>query len=157
MKSVPIGQLLVESGYITEAQLNDALARQKTEFNGAKIGEVLLDLGYVSETQVVHALSARLKVPYIDLVTAKIDIDAVKKIPEEVARKNNVIGYRAQGGRLFVATNDPVNFIIFEELKISAGMEIVPTLATKSAIQEAINRAYSQNTVSDMMNDINRE
>lgn len=157
MKSVPIGQLLVESGYITEAQLNDALARQKTEFNGAKIGEVLLDLGYVSETQVVHALSARLKVPYIDLVTAKIDIDAVKKIPEEVARKNNVIGYRAQGGRLFVATNDPVNFIIFEELKISAGMEIVPTLATKSAIQEAINRAYSQNTVSDMMNDINKE
>ena len=157
MKSVPIGQLLVESGHITEAQLNDALARQKTEFNGAKIGEVLLDLGYVSETQVVHALSARLKVPYIDLVTAKIDIDAVKKIPEEVARKNNVIGYRAQGGRLFVATNDPVNFIIFEELKISAGMEIVPTLATKSAIQEAINRAYSQNTVSDMMNDINKE
>lgn len=157
MKSVPIGQLLVESGYITEVQLNDALARQKTEFNGAKIGEVLLELGYVSETQVVHALSARLKVPYIDLVTAKIDIDAVKKIPEEVARKNNVIGYRTQGGRLFVATNDPVNFIIFEELKISAGMEIVPTLATKSAITEAINRAYSQNTVSDMMNDINKE
>lgn len=157
MKSVPIGQLLVESGYITEEQLNDALARQKTEFNGAKIGEVLLDLGYVSETQVVHALSARLKVPYIDLVTAKIDIDAVKKIPEEVARKNNVIGYRTQSGRLFVATNDPVNFIIFEELKISAGMEIVPTLATKSAITEAINRAYSQNTVSDMMNDINKE
>ncbi|MCM1299889.1 MAG: Flp pilus assembly complex ATPase component TadA [Firmicutes bacterium] len=157
MKSVPIGQLLVESGYITEEQLNDALARQKTEFNGAKIGEVLLDLGYVSETQVVHALSARLKVPYIDLVTAKIDIDAVKKIPEDVARKNSVIGYRMQSGRLFVATNDPVNFIIFEELKISAGMEIVPTLATRSAINEAINRAYSQNTVSDMMNDINKE
>ncbi len=157
MKSVPIGQLLVESGYITEEQLNDALARQKTEFNGAKIGEVLLDLGYVSETQVVHALSARLKVPYIDLVTSKIDIDAVKKIPEDLARKYNVIAYRAQGGRLFVATNDPVNFIIFEELKIQAGMEIVPTLATKSAINESINRAYSQNTVSDMMNDINKE
>ncbi len=157
MKSVPLGQLLVESGYITDDQLNDALSRQKTEFNGEKLGEVLLKLGYVSETQVVHALSARLKVPYIDLVTSKIDIDAVKKIPEEIARKNTVIGYKTQGGRLYVATNDPVNFYVFEELKITAGMEIYPMLATKSAIVDAIDRAYSQNTVSDMMNDINKE
>lgn len=157
MKSVPIGQLLVESGYITDVQLNDALVKQKTDFAGEKIGEILLKLGYVSETQVVHALSARLKVPYIDLVTSKIDIDAVKKIPEDVARKNTVIGYKTQGGRLYVATNDPVNFYIFEELKITSGMEIYPMLATKSAIVDAIDRAYSQNTVSDMMNDINKE
>lgn len=157
MKSVPIGQLLVESGYITDVQLNDALVKQKTDFAGEKIGEILLKLGYVSETQVVHALSARLKVPYIDLVTSKIDIDAVKKIPEDVARKNTVIAYKMQGGRLYVATNDPVNFYIFEELKITSGMEIIPMLATKSAIVDAIDRAYSQNTVSDMMNDINKE
>lgn len=157
VKSVPIGQLLVDSGYITDEQLNDALARQKTEFNGEKIGEILLKLGYVSETQVVHALSARLKVPYIDLVTSKIDIEAVKKIPEEIARKNTVIGYKIQGGRLYVATNDPVNFYIFEELKITAGMEIYPMLATRSAIVDAIDRAYSQNTASDIMNDINKE
>lgn len=157
MKSVPIGQLLVDSGYITDVQLNDALVKQKTDFVGEKIGEILLKLGYVSETQVVHALSARLKVPYIDLVTSKIDIEAVKKIPEDVARKNTVIGYKMQGGRLYVATNDPVNFYIFEELKITSGMEIYPMLATKSAIVDAIDRAYSQNTVSDMMNDINKE
>ena len=113
MKSVPIGQLLVESGYITEEQLNEALVQQKSTYAGEKIGEILLKMGFVSETQVVHALSARLKVPYIDLVTAKIDIEAVKKIPEEIARKNTLIGYRMSGGRLYVATNDPVNFYIF--------------------------------------------
>ena len=157
MKSVPIGQLLVEAGYITEEQLSDALHQQKTTFNGEKLGEILLKLGYVSETQVVHALSTRLKVPYIDLVTAKIDVEAVKKIPEEVARKNTVIGYKISAGRLYVATNDPVNFYIFEELKITAGMEIYPMLATKSAIIDAIDRAYSQNTTNDIMNDINQE
>ena len=157
MKSVPIGQLLVESGYITEEQLNDALVQQKTTYAGEKLGEILLKLGFVSETQVVHALSTRLKVPYIDLVTAKIDIEAVRKIPEETARQNTVIGYKMQGGRLYVATNDPVNFYIFEELKITAGMEIIPMLATKSAITSAIDRAYSQNATSDIMNDINQE
>lgn len=157
MKSVPIGQLLVEAGYITEQHLNDALSKQKTEFAGEKLGEILLKLGYVSETQMAQALSARLKVPYVDLVTAKIEIEAVKRIPENVARKNKVIAYKMQGNRLYVATNDPVNFYIFEELKITTGMEIYPMLATLSAIIDAIERAYSQNNVSDMMNDISKE
>lgn len=157
MKSLPVGQLLVESGFISNDQLNDALSRQKTEFNGEKIGEILVKLGYVSETQVAHALADRLKVPFIDIATQKIDGEAVKKIPEEVARKYTVLAFRIQNGRLIVATNDPVNFYIFEELKITAGMEIYPQLAAKSSILEAIDRAYSQSTASDIMNDINKE
>lgn len=157
MKSLPVGQLLVEAGFINDEQLNDALARQKTEFHGEKIGEILVKLGYVSETQVVHALADRLKVPYVDIATQKIDPEAVKKIPEDVARKYTVLAFRIQNGRLIVATNDPVNFYIFEELKITAGMEIYPQLAAKSSIMEAIDRAYSQSTASDIMNDINKE
>ena len=94
MKIIPIGQLLVEAGYITEQQLNEALIKQKSSEKQEKIGDVLLRLGMVSETQLVHALSTRLKVPYIDLVTAKIDIESVKKIPEDVAKKNTVIGFK---------------------------------------------------------------
>lgn len=157
MKIIPIGQLLVEAGYITEQQLNEALIKQKSSETQEKIGDVLLRLGMVSETQLVHALSTRLKVPYIDLVTAKIDIESVKKIPEDVAKKNTVIAFKTQNGRLFVATNDPVNFYIFEELKIITGMEIHPMLATRSAIQAAIDKAYSQSTVSNVMNDIDKE
>lgn len=157
MKIVPIGQLLVEAGYITEKQLDQALVEQKNSQSGEKIGDVLLRLGFVSETQLVHALSTRLKVPYVDLATSKIDIESVKKIPESVARKHTVIGYKSSGGKLYVATNDPVNFYIFEELKITAGMEIYPMLATKSSISEAIERAYSQNTVANVMDDINKE
>ena len=157
MKSLPVGQLLVESGFISDDQLRDALARQKTEFHGEKIGEILVKLGYVSETQVANALAERLKVPFVDIATKKIDADAVKKIPEDIARKYTVLAFRVQNGRLIVATNDPVNFYIFEELKITTGMEIYPQLAAKSAIVDAIDRAYSQSTASDIMNDINKE
>lgn len=157
MKSLPVGQLLVEAGFINDDQLRDALSRQKTEFGGAKIGEILVKLGYVSETQVANALAERLKVPFVDIATKKIDAEAVKKIPEDIARKYTVLAFRIQNGRLIVATNDPVNFYIFEELKITTGMEIYPQLAAKSAIVEAIDRAYSQSTASDIMNDINKE
>ncbi len=155
MKNVPIGQILLENGYITKQHLEDALVKQKE--TGKKLGDMLLELGYVSETQLAQALSQRLKVPFIDLTTTKIEGEAVKKIPEAVAKKNTVIAFKINNGRLYVATNDPVNFYIFEELKIQTGMEIHAMLATKSSILEAIGKVYSANTVSNVMNDIDKE
>lgn len=157
MKNIPIGQILVESGYITPKQLDTALAEQRKSEEKLKLGDMLLKLGYVSETQLAHALSTRLKVPFVDLSTTKVETEAVKKIPEAIAKKNTVVAFKIQNGRLYVATNDPVNFFIFEELKITTGMEIHAVLATKSAILETINKAYSANTVSTVMDDIAKQ
>ena len=92
MKNIPIGQILVENGFLKEEQLQQALEKQKTE-NGKKLGDVLLEMGYVSETQLAQALSIRLKVPFVDLTTTKIDIEAVKKIPEAIAKKNCCVAF----------------------------------------------------------------
>lgn len=155
MKNVPIGQILLESGYITKQHLEDALVKQKE--TGKKLGDMLLEMGFVSETQLAQALSQRLKVPYIDLTTTKIESEAVKKIPEAIAKKNTVIAFKINNGRLYVATNDPVNFYIFEELKIQTGMEIHAMLATKSSILDAIGKVYTASNVSNVMNDIDKE
>ncbi len=155
MKNVPIGQILLESGYITKQHLEDALVKQKE--TGKKLGDMLLEMGFVSETQLAQALSQRLKVPYIDLTTTKIESEAAKKIPEAIAKKNTVIAFKINNGRLYVATNDPVNFYIFEELKIQTGMEIHAMLATKSSILDAIGKVYTATNVSNVMNDIDKE
>ncbi|MCL1823027.1 MAG: Flp pilus assembly complex ATPase component TadA [Oscillospiraceae bacterium] len=160
MKNIPIGQLLVESGFITEQQLDAALRKQKDKIEnpeGLKLGDMVLKLGYVSETQLVHALSTRLKVPFVDLTTTKIEIDAVKKIPESIARKHICVAYRVGAGRLYVATNDPINFFIFDELKVTTGMEIHPMLATKSSILETIGKIYSQSQTTSVMDDLDKE
>ncbi|MCL2697189.1 MAG: Flp pilus assembly complex ATPase component TadA [Oscillospiraceae bacterium] len=160
MKNIPIGQLLVESGFITEQQLDTALKKQKDKVEnpeGLKLGDMVLKLGYVSETQLVHALSTRLKVPFVDLTTTKIDVDAVKKIPEQIARKHICVAYRVGSGRLYVATNDPINFFIFDELKVTTGMEIHPMLATKSSIMDTIGRIYTQSATTSVINDLDEE
>ncbi|MCH5324436.1 MAG: Flp pilus assembly complex ATPase component TadA [Eubacterium sp.] len=156
MKNIPIGQILVENGFLTDEQLQDALAKQR-ETTGKKLGDMLLELGYVSETQLAQALSIRLKVPFIDLTNTKIDIEAVKKIPEDISKKNCCVAFSMNNSRLTVATDDPINFYIFEELKVISGMEINAMLATKSAIMETINKAYSQQTVSNAMDELSKE
>ena len=160
MKNVPIGQILLENGFLVQNQLDSALEKQRemqAERPGIKLGDVLLELGYVSETQLAQALSIRLKVPFIDLTTTKIDIEAVKKIPEAIAKKNCCVAFQMSDSRLTVATDDPINFYIFEELKVISGMEIHAMLATRTAINETINKAYSQQTVSNVMDNLNRE
>jgi len=157
LQNIPIGQLLVESGFISPQQLDTALVKQKEMADGTKLGDTLLSLGYVSETQLVHALATRLKVTFIDLGSIDVDVTAVRKISEEEARKHTLIAFKQSGGRLHVATNDPVNFYVFEDLKVKTGMEIHPMLATKSSIIDAINKTYTDSEQEEIVSDIDRE
>ena len=157
MPNIRIGELLLNSGFINEEQVQKAVAKQKTLPPGSKLGEVLIAMGYVSETQVARALSERLRVPYVDLATAAIDSSAVRQIPEEDARRYTLIAYKKQGSRLFVATNDPINFAAFEELKVKCGMDIYPQLSTKTAILDAINKVYAASEQDEVMEDIDKE
>ena len=156
IKNVPIGQILMENGFINEKQLNDALVKQKAS-GGKMLGDVMLEMGIVSETQLAQALSIRLKVPFIDLSSRKISTEAVGKIPENIAREKCVFAFEINRGRLLVATNDPVNFYIFEDLKVTTGMEIVPQISTKTMIEAAINKFYSSQALDSTMNELESE
>lgn len=156
IKNVPIGQILVENGFISEKQLQDALLKQK-QSQGKMLGDVMLEMGLVSETQLAQALSIRLKVPFIDLSSRKINTEAVAKIPEEVARDKTVFAFEVNHGRLMVATNDPVNFYVFEDLKVTTGMEIVPQISTKTMIEASINKYYSSQAIDSTMSELESE
>ena len=48
-----LGEILLQTGLITPAQLAQALAQQKVE--GGRVGAILIKLGYLTEQQVVQA------------------------------------------------------------------------------------------------------
>ena len=54
MKYIKIGDLLVKSGAITQAQLEQALALQST--TGERLGEVLQNHGFITEKQLIDTL-----------------------------------------------------------------------------------------------------
>ncbi|MFQ8581250.1 MAG: hypothetical protein ACLSA6_01305 [Holdemania massiliensis] len=73
MKNLPIGQLLLEQGYITEDQLNKALAYQKTH-PGNRLGDVLIELGYITEEKKLKALSVQLNVPVYEVFRSRLTV-----------------------------------------------------------------------------------
>ncbi len=151
MRNVRIGDYLVEQGLISSEQLTKVLEAQK-ESNGSKrFGDLVVELGFMSETNFAKALAGKLRVQYVDLDNIEINTEAVQKVPEALAKKHTVIAINIQGKRLTVATDDPINFIILEDIKVSTGMDTVPVLATKSAINKAIGKCYSMQNVDSVL------
>lgn len=143
MRNIPIGQYLVEQNMITNEQLDRVLFAQRESQGQKRFGEVIVEMGYMSEIKFAQALAGKLKVPYVDLASFNIDDEAVSKIPESLAKKHTVIAIDIVGKRLTVATDDPINFNILEDVKVITGMDTIPVLATRSAINKAIGDKYT--------------
>lgn len=155
MRNERIGDYLVSQGLINEDQLQQVLAAQKESNGTKKFGDVVVELGFMSEVNFTKALAGKLRVSYVDLDNTEINTEAVQKVPEALARKHTVIAINIQGKRLTVATNDPVNFIVLEDIKVSTGMDTVPVLATTTAINKAIGKSYSMQNVDSVIDSVN--
>ncbi len=154
MRNERIGDYLVNQGLITDEQLKQVLAAQKESNGTKKFGDVVVELGFMSEVNFAKALAGNLRVQYVDLDNIEINTEAVQKVPEALARKHTLIAINVQGKRLTVATNDPVNFIALEDIKVSTGMDTMPVLATTSAINKAIGKNYSMQNVDSVVGEL---
>ncbi|MBP0957980.1 MAG: Flp pilus assembly complex ATPase component TadA [Oscillospiraceae bacterium] len=157
MKNIPIGQYMVNEGIITDEQLQAALDAKKNDNTPGKFfGDYVVELGFVTDVQFGQVLARKNNLTFVDLDDPEfaIDVEAVKKIPEALAKKHTIIAIKITGKRLTVASYDPVNFYIFEDIKVTTGMDVVPVLATKAAITKAIGKIYSNANVGNVISSV---
>ncbi len=148
MKNIRIGTILTQSGAITEAQLEEALAYQKAHTE-LRLGAIVQKLGYVTEEQLLHALSERAEIELINLKTYRVDPAAVEKIPRQIAQKYTLIGVALTGGTLTVAMNDPLNFYAIEDVRQIAGLPVETVLDLRKNIEDAIDYYYAEISAKD--------
>jgi type IV pilus assembly protein PilB len=134
-----LGDLLVETGLITESQLAEAL-REKAP--GQKLGDALLQRGYITEQQLIEALEFQLGIPHVSLYRYPIDPKATSLVPKEFARRHMVMPLKIEGERLLVAMADPLDFFVIGDLRLSTGFQIETAIASKDDILRAINKYY---------------
>ncbi|ADR18319.1 GspE/PulE family protein [Calditerrivibrio nitroreducens] len=139
-KKIRIGELLKEKNLITEAQLKVALNEQQT--SGKKLGEVLEDLGYVTEKQLLQVISEQLGTKIIKASDVEINPDLKKLIPENIARKLKVVPIKIDDKRVFIATNDPANVNIYDELERMLRKEVYPFVVTKDDLLYLLEKVY---------------
>ena len=134
-----LGDLLVESGLLSEDKLQTAL-REKGK--GQKLGDVILQKGYITEQQLIEVLEFQLGIPHVSLFRYPFDPKLFHLIPKEIAKRNLMIPLKKEGDKLFVAMADPMDFYTIEDLRLSTGFYIETAIATKDDILRSINKYY---------------
>ena len=144
-KKIRIGDVLVETGIITEEQLQTALQRQKG--SGRKLGETLVDEGFVTEDQIAHALSEQLHMDLIDLQNVNISQDILGLVSPSVLKKNKVLPFeyaKDNANVLRVAMADPMDMFAMDDITIITNLQVEPVVSTPRSIMLALDNYYGQ-------------
>src|SRR5215467_10079325 len=137
-----LGDLLVRERIITPEQLDKALRAQKESGGTMRLGSTLVQLGYVSDEEVTNFLSRQYGVPAINLQYFEIDPAVVKLVPEETAKRYQILPLSRVGAALTIAMADPTNVFAIDDIKFMTGFNIEPVVASEPAIAEAMEKAY---------------
>ena len=143
MNNIRLGDVLIDFGYITQDQLQAALAYQK-EHKNLRVGQALQELGYVNERQVLEALAQRLHLRVIDFTQINADISAVEKVPRELAQKYDMLPIAINGRSLVIAANDPLNYYAIEDIRQLTSMEPEIVLAELEPLRRSIQYYYAE-------------
>jgi len=135
-----LSEMLVEANLITAEQLKHALGLGSE--NGDRIGDILVNQGLISSKDLAMVLSLQLKVPFFDLKRHKVQPEALRLIPEAMARKYNIIPLDINDGALVVAMADPEDIRCIEDVAAHAKMRIEPVIGVADEIHEAIDLSY---------------
>ncbi len=139
-----LGQILVERAVITEEQLKEALAIQRSE-GSKKLGEVLIEKEFLSEDAMLRALAAQLDLPYYDrLPVNDIDPALVDNIPLQFCRDNRILPIARDDFNVTVAVADPLNIFPLDDLRLILSTNINVILTSARIIDNSINRVYER-------------
>ena len=154
-KNLKIGDVLKEQGYLSEEELQKALELQKGQ-KGKRLGEVLIEQGYITENQMLQAMAAKMDCQVISVDGLSVDVEAVERIPRQLAEKYCVLAVAAVGNRLQVVINDPLNFYGLEDVRQITGMELAIFLSEKAPLEKAIHFYYAEISAREAADKANR-
>jgi type IV pilus assembly protein PilB len=136
-----LGELLKERGKISKLELEGAIEEQQGKL--IQLGEVLFERGQVGKADLVQALEEVIHVPYVDCLEEKPDPQVIQLISRELADRCCALPLRKVGGKLMVVLAQPQDLTLLDQLRFSAGIEILPRMGFRIEIVAAIARAYS--------------
>ncbi|WP_217077635.1 GspE/PulE family protein [Clostridium baratii] len=154
-KKKRLGDLLVELGYITQKQVDEAIKIQKS--TSKRLGRIFVEQGLITEESLMNLLELQLGIPRIDLESIDVNMTAVTTISEGLAKKYNLIPVKFNNGNLVIAMSDPLNVFAEEDVALSSGYKVEIGIASEEEIRNAIAKYYSRDFMEKAAARLNEE
>lgn len=153
-----LGDILVESKYITDEQLGHALKGAKAE--KLRMGAYLVKQGMLSNKQLSIALSKQFDIPFIDLDQSLVDPVLATLLPKKLCYEQILCPVKREEKKLILAMTDPTDIITIDHVEMMTGMRVSPVVSSEISIISALGKLYGESIDSlsdDLGNDFSEE
>jgi hypothetical protein len=130
-----LGTLLVDAGFITEAQLEEAL--NDGAATGLRLGEVVVRRGWATEDDVAKLLAEQWELGYVERSSIFFDSDALGRLTREQAQRLEALPTRVQDGQVVVAVAEPTEERL-AALRAVIGPDTVVVVVPKTALDAGL-------------------
>lgn len=156
-RKLRLGDILIEQGYITQEQLDDALKKQKK--SKKRLGDYLVSEGILSDSDIAKALHIQLGIEIVELRGMKIDPDVISLVNGSVLRKHNVlpIGFNKNTNELLLAMSDPLDMVAQDDISIITNCTIEPRISTSGAINAVLDKYFGTDEAMSAAEQYSRE
>ena len=144
-----VTDVLVEFGYVTGEAVDVAIEQARLGNSSPEV--LLLEQGQINAEQLTRAVAERYGLDHVDLSVYQVDMGAAALFPAAMARRYKAvpIGYVDQH-TLLVATADPANVLVVDDVQIATGLDCEIAVATQEDVDALLARLGTlQNAAAD--------
>jgi len=142
-KQQKVEQILLKSTSLTQIQVRRLL--EKKDRKGQSLEETLKNKKSIEDT--LQEMCRHLGISFLpEIPFSDIPTDLITGLPIKYAKDHNVLPYKENDKSVQVLTSNPLNFEVFNNLKVKFKKPIELIMSFNYKIQEAINRVYEKNT-----------
>jgi len=127
-----IGEILVESGSMTPAEVNLVLARMAS--SGERFGTAAIREGIISDDLLAQALASQFHLDYLNLDGFIPDGELLASLPAGLPLRHNFLPVRREEGALVIAVADPTDAAHLDDLELVLNTRLILQVAAQSRI-----------------------
>ena len=135
-----LGEILLEAGILSKEQVQHI--RDLQQKSGDKFERILLQQRLITSQQLAFFISLQMGIPFVNLKKEGVKPEAIKLVPEAIARKYGVIPVDTTDGTIIIAMEDPRDIEAVEDLAAVTMKRVEPVISTAQDIQEMIDLNY---------------
>ena len=128
-----LGQILLERGVVTREQLSEAFKAH--EETGISVGKALVNLGYTTWYEIYRALSNQYEIAFMRISDIIPSPSLFNLIPWRICKDLGIVVIDRIGDVLSIATSEPLEPWVIEELEKTSGCKISQVFATPEEIE----------------------
>jgi type IV pilus assembly protein PilB len=135
-----LSDILRKKGLISEKDMDRILKTQKDTVKDLQ--KIIIELGILKKDEMMIALANEIGVKYVNLNEITIDPVIVVLIPEEMARRHQLIAIDKSENKLTVAMANPLDVFAYDEIKIRLGYNLEAVLSYGEDINKALDEVF---------------